>query len=1364
MNADGDQLSWLPRLHAAGLTRDTTQLLDALWLSAHLPAPAEVDVGTDHVDISVAASSHRASLEDALPQASTAPRQNLPPMADVVIGNAAAAAPMGQAVYADVAGDAGDTVLRARAIRVAGATALRDAAGMACALRPLGKRRRSAVRFHLDETATAERFADTGSLVPVLVAERERFFTATLLVEDTPALPLWRSLANELETLLARQGGFRHFRRLELTSVASVLRIRSRSGALHAPQILRDDDSSLLLLATDGTTDAWSDGRMAAMLADLGRRTSLAVLQWMPEQLWPHTALGSAELTVSAARAGVPNSELRVTRPRWLGVDEAVVAVPLAALTPAALARLAGVLMGKPGARTGACVLWRHAADPPQQVDAEDAAAEALSPTQRIANFRSVASARVLQAAVQLSAAAPLTLPVVRLVHRVMQPDAPAEDLPLLLLGGLLERRARAAGSRHQPPSDNDVEFEFAPGVRASLQASLLKHEAAEVRRAVSTYIAERSGSPLDFSALLLDPQGALSLPEWARPFAEVTRQVEALFRTEPDLAPASQTVREPEWSPGVTVQASARLPGQVTKLRWSPDGQQLAVLHEHGLTLLRLEDTGPGQRRLVHQPLAMREPAQVLFVKGFGMDDAACEALIAAARHRLSEGFRGEWRAHFHTVGEIYRRNPERAPGPEISKMLRLAERPRALVCFIGGPAFFESNWVRHAHTQVLRRFDLSLPPPVLDLRASTDVASAAQRVDWQIGRRGTDSVLLSARGTAASAGSALADLLYGLGASAVPEVAFGSNACSMAWNNDGDLLVADAARRLVVRERDLHQYQAFPKDMDSSARPDIEAHPKQRAMVFLTRSDLRVARPDALPIREHLGEGGGPAPAAAWAADGSRLAVRDTFGRLRLFAFDGGHWAAQSDDDARRAAAGPSAAHRRSAFAVATSDAAVMVVDASQSWNIRALSQTETLAWSHDDLLLACGAAGGKIRLMAGEAADGLVTLDTAVPEPQEGRLTMLQFVPRCLDTGFEALSVAHGDELFLLRIDAKRLTRQLSVAAAAPTLDADAALEACCEVLHGLTLAFQRLWPNAELPSQDHNAATKPGTNASRTEAMRRLAHALSILSTHKFASLFSRLAIAVSRLRVMSQAHGKKFVPSDFSIDGDLADLVAQWSACADATLGAADAPAQVIVDVPLPTRAVVHVAAFASSRQFELAMQETGEGRATLAMDGKAYLFLVRTLGAALVTATALRSGRPMPAAWAVPGLTVLWVDDIPGNNIRAVETLAERGVRVLIARTTNQALELLKVEPVVVVISDMGRPPDTRAGYTLLEAMRGRGFMQPFMIYSRATAPEHHDEARRAGAVGTTDRFLVLERWLRDALLASYGAPGSQMA
>ena len=102
--------------------------------------------------------------------------------------------------------------------------------------------------------------------------------------------------------------------------------------------------------------------------------------------------------------------------------------------------------------------------------------------------------------------------------------------------------------------------------------------------------------------------------------------------------------------------------------------------------------------------------------------------------------------------------------------------------------------------------------------------------------------------------------------------------------------------------------------------------------------------------------------------------------------------------------------------------------------------------------------------------------------------------------------------------------------------------------------------------------------------------------------------------------------------------------------------------------------------------------------------------------------------------------TILWVDDRPNNNLYERQALEALGITFVISTSTEDALVKLKSRKFDAIISDMGRPPDDQAGYTLLDGLRTSGDRTPFIIYAGSRAPEHRAEARRRGALGCTNR------------------------
>lgn len=117
---------------------------------------------------------------------------------------------------------------------------------------------------------------------------------------------------------------------------------------------------------------------------------------------------------------------------------------------------------------------------------------------------------------------------------------------------------------------------------------------------------------------------------------------------------------------------------------------------------------------------------------------------------------------------------------------------------------------------------------------------------------------------------------------------------------------------------------------------------------------------------------------------------------------------------------------------------------------------------------------------------------------------------------------------------------------------------------------------------------------------------------------------------------------------------------------------------------------------------------------------------------------------------------VLWVDDNPENNALIVDQLQRDGVRVDLARTTQEGLTLLGSRRYGIVLSDMGRlehgdqVPD--AGLRLLRAVRETDTRIPFVIYcSNRARDAYRVQALTEGATAITASPTVVTEQLRAA-------------
>lgn len=512
-------------LRRSGFPLDEREIADILWFSRVLPRRTAVPeraipdrpvVSDDQVGTTATAPVTTASAKSEKENASAGAR---------VFTSSASS------------GRSGDQ-LRASRVRVPGAAALPEATEISRALRPFTRRFKAGREIALDVDETVQRTAETRFLNPVFKPQPERWFDVALVVEAVPTMAVWQQTIDEFARLLERQGAFRDVRVWQLQFTGQRAVVRESSGVQRAPEALCDPAARrLILLLSDCSSRPWRDGTLAQVVLKWARRMPVATIHLLSERLWPHTATGAPQTTVTADLPGRANAQLKFERPWWIeSSGSASVPLPLVALSPAHLKQWAAMLM-KPGAAYERAVLLEAR---PEAADGAPEAETKLTPTERVQRFRALVSSETFDLAVYLSFM-PLTLPVMRLVQAAMLARPRHEQLAELLLGGIIRRR---------PPDDpalpaEEAEFEFIDGVREILERAIFRTELDRVLAAVSNFIEQRTGTPFDFVALLENPAGEETLPATVQPFAHLARS--ALKRLGISYEPLTGTLAETE-------------------------------------------------------------------------------------------------------------------------------------------------------------------------------------------------------------------------------------------------------------------------------------------------------------------------------------------------------------------------------------------------------------------------------------------------------------------------------------------------------------------------------------------------------------------------------------------------------------------------------------------------------------------------------------------------------------------------------------------------------------------------------------------------------------------------------------------------
>jgi CheY-like chemotaxis protein len=121
---------------------------------------------------------------------------------------------------------------------------------------------------------------------------------------------------------------------------------------------------------------------------------------------------------------------------------------------------------------------------------------------------------------------------------------------------------------------------------------------------------------------------------------------------------------------------------------------------------------------------------------------------------------------------------------------------------------------------------------------------------------------------------------------------------------------------------------------------------------------------------------------------------------------------------------------------------------------------------------------------------------------------------------------------------------------------------------------------------------------------------------------------------------------------------------------------------------------------------------------------------------------------------------ILWVDDDPKGNVLQIAHLKDRGIDVVQAVSTNEAIAHLNSGMAFdAVISDMGRREggvyNAHAGLAFLNEMKQVGHHVPFYVYTSPEAAAHSDkEVRAAGGDGATASAVELQEWINRKLKA----------
>jgi CheY-like chemotaxis protein len=1361
-------------LRAEGMNLTSEEVADMLWLAAIMSGP-QGDLNADQDGSSAPSSVTKNLSENDHGLDTTCRPLELDP---------APAEPRSVNVYAQGRGsDDGARSLGALPFRSPTATALPGALEIARALRPLMRRVPSRTMFILDEEATAQRIAEEQVWTLQLRRAPARWFEFALVVDESASMAIWHQTIAELRRLLERHGAFRDVRTWGLSANAEdgALELRASIGAAaraqppRSPRELIDPAGRrLIVIISDCLAPEWysDSGKWAQLLEKWARSGPVALIQVLPQRLWPRSALGqSSAAMLSTPSPGAPTAQLLSdASARKFGRAAAAerLKLPIITLDAESVEMWARLVAGLGGATAPGRLLRvpTHAATSlPQAAPLPNSGTE-RDAAQRVNEFFSTASDAACRLT-ELLASMPLNLPVMRLVQQTMLPDASQAHLAEVYLSGLLQSTTRTPDLAHP----DEVQYDFLPGVREYLIAHTPMSKSLDVLRRISAYIANEPGQS-DFMALLEAPNvpSDITIAAGSQPFASVAASVLRRFGGKyADLAQrlSDPTARQSTSSkgrdgnaqtsaaPGVEPLAGdslAHLAGQQPKSQPSQPRKKSPARAQARAGTRRIA-TAIGQ---LQKKLAAAERTQTLIRRNlrnkaptYTRDDLAdVEREIADCKHRI-EKLENE-------LADLDQRAAELS-----------GQQPRT------------------AH-------DTPSPPPTTQ-HPSTPKAETISKIDAVASPAEQPSAPGEKTSTQETAQSSV---LAGTAASAAIDTRVLN--CWIKGVRPGQPLTLNTAYELnfdlgTIRADSLGVLEGISEALQKGTSSSeifstlIVIEPVSFTLYGVDSLELITPTAIGMPSKNSITFTIEPKETGIIMLQAISYINGTRFGRIRVIV----------QVEPIQSASPPPAP-------TVTEDTRVINcwiegVQADQSLSLDKPYQLKfDIGAKRNDAIATISGIGHALREAANDRSEPQVATLLVVLDP--GDFTLYGFdsldivIPKAANAPaknsvaatIEAKKVGQHKLNAIFYIDGHLFQRTELKLQVGEQLHADNSGRG--EPAQPAVLSIEAaIDPNTQ--ANEHAARAEIGTilyeSSSNSESFSTWGRYSSVGDPAR------RIAI-VHRISDRRECSGLEAISDEFVGINKVVEALQGWVEFEYYVVNSAtERPNVVFYVIPMQrAEGLIEVGAnvqddpknpFSPYRRKyivpeahmrDLAWHTTRIDYDFRSIPTAAYSIFGPRLnegcpevGPAQLLVTNVRiytladqaPRKTEPAANISPSARlrqahILWVDDRPNNNIVERRQMENLGIEFTLSTSTEDALTKVRAQSFDAIISDMGRPPDYQAGYTLLEALHREGIKLPYIIYAGSRAPEHQAETLRRGGFGTTNSRQELFQMVMDAI------------
>ncbi|MEB3189176.1 MAG: formylglycine-generating enzyme family protein [Snowella sp.] len=454
-------------------------------------------------------------------------------------------------------------------VKVRNAPALREPLTLVRALRPLIRQIATDRNAGLDEAATAQKIADEGIWLPVTRPQMEPWLDLALVVDESPSMVIWRRTVWELVRLVKNYGAFRDVRVWGLISAEQLAKatraaevegsdtdsessiavkipqqmfIRPDFGgavtekSLRRPEILIDlNQRRLILVLSDCVSSFWQTGLVLPALQTWEKAGPLALMQMLPEWMWPRTVLRFAEkIDLYGLEPATTNQQLIEVRDRFSDALEPElkrqnIRVPVLTLEVAKVSVWSEMVGGK-GSTPAPGVIFNSTVQRlllAMEQQRQFKPPTALSPQQQVQRFKVASTLKGRRLAGLLAAAPVINLQIIRLIQETLVRESEPVHVAEVLLGGLMS----PVMPHSMGVNPDEMEYKFKnPEIRVLLLEGTPGDDATEILMKVSAYVNRNLNcNTLDeFVAELqqwLERESAEDADE-VKPFAVVTVEV----------------------------------------------------------------------------------------------------------------------------------------------------------------------------------------------------------------------------------------------------------------------------------------------------------------------------------------------------------------------------------------------------------------------------------------------------------------------------------------------------------------------------------------------------------------------------------------------------------------------------------------------------------------------------------------------------------------------------------------------------------------------------------------------------------------------------------------------------------------------